>query len=402
MSTTRSDDLQQAEREGAPPPETNEPARPTLARLTGAGLLRTEEMVLNVGPQHPATHGVLRMLVTLDGERIVEAEPVIGYMHRGHEKLVEQRDFRQITNLLSRMDWLSGINNELPASMAVEKLIEVEVPRRAQFLRVILAEINRILNHLMFVGSFGLELGASTPVMYAFRERELLQEAMEMVTGGRMHFGFIRPGGLKEDIPRGFVELAHRGIRQLVGAIPDYENLLLGNEIFKQRTVGIGKLPADVAISHGVSGPLLRGCGVPYDVRKADPYQIYGELDFDIPVGTAGDSFDRFWVLIQEMRESAKIVEQALDGLPEGSHIGHVPKRLTLPEGEVYARAENPLGELGYHLVSNGKDRPYRLVIRTPSFNNISAVPSMLRGAYVPDMIAVLGSMFFVVGDIDR
>jgi NADH-quinone oxidoreductase subunit D len=374
----------------------------TQARLTGAGVLRTEEMILNVGPQHPATHGVLRVLVTLDGERIVEAEPIIGYMHRGHEKLMEQRDFRQITNLLSRMDWLSGINNEIPASLAVEKLMNLEVPRRAQYLRVILAEINRILNHLMFTGSFGLELGASTPVMYAFRERELLQNAMEMVTGGRMHFGFIRPGGLKEDVPKGFVELARQGIRQLLDSIPDYETLLLGNEIFKQRTVGIGILPADLAMEYGASGPILRGSGVPYDVRKAEPYLIYDEFDFDIPVGKTGDAFDRFWVLVQEMRESAKIVEQALDGLPEGSHLGEVPKKLTIPEGEVWSRAENPLGELGYYLVSNADAKPYRMKIRTPSFSNVSVVPHLLRGAYVPDMIAILGSMFFVVGDIDR
>lgn len=379
------------------PPET-----PQQAILTGAGILRTEEMVLNVGPQHPATHGVLRVKVTLDGERIVNGEPVIGYMHRGHEKLLEQRDFRQITNLLSRMDWLSGINNEIPASLAVEKLMELEVPRRAQYLRVILAEINRILNHLMFTGSFGLELGATTPVMYAFREREVLQQAMEMVTGGRMHFGFVRPGGLKEDVPKGFVATALQGIRQLQKAIPDYEDLLMGNEIFKARTVGIGKLPADLALEHGVSGPILRGSGVPYDVRRADPYLIYDEFDFDVPTGTTGDSFDRFYVLIEEMKESAKIVEQALIGLPTGRHIGDVPKRLTLPKGEIYSRAENPLGELGYYLVSDGGGKPYRMKIRTPSFSNISVAPHLLRGIYVPDLIAVLGSMFFVVGDIDR
>lgn len=374
----------------------------TTARLTGAGALRTEEMILNVGPQHPATHGVLRVVVTLDGEKIVEGEPVIGYMHRGHEKLIEMRDFRQITNLLSRMDWLSGINNEIPASIAVEKLMEIEVPPRAQYLRVIFAEINRIMNHLMFTGSFGLELGATTPVMYAFRERELLSTAMEMVTGGRMHFGFIRPGGLKEDIPRGFVEAALKGIRQLVRYIPDYENLLMGNEIFKQRTVGVGILDPNLALEYGVSGPILRGSGVQFDIRRADPYLIYDQFDFDIPVGTKGDSFDRFFVLIEEMKESAKIVEQALEGLPSGSHIGQVPKRLTLPKGEIYSRAENPLGELGYYLVSDGEAKPYRMKIRTPSFSNVSVVPHMLRGAYVPDMIAILGSMFFVVGDIDR
>lgn len=371
-------------------------------RITGAGMLRTEEMLLNIGPQHPATHGVLRLMVTLNGERVVEGHPVIGYMHRGHEKLFEMRDFRQITNLCSRMDWLSGINNEIPLSIAVEKMMEIEVPRRATFIRVILIEINRILNHLMFTGSFGLELGATTPVMYAFREREVLQSVMEMVTGGRMHFGFFRPGGLKEDVPRGFPQAALKAIRQLIGAIPDYENLLMGNEIFKERTVGIGVLPPDLALEYGVSGPILRGSGVALDVRKTDPYLNYDEFDFDIPVGPSGDSFDRYWVLIQEMRESAKIVEQALLDLPPGSHLGKVPKRLTLPPGEIYSHAENPLGELGYYLVSDGEAKPYRVKIRTPSYSNISVLPHLLTGAYVPDIIAILGSVFFVVGDVDR
>lgn len=374
----------------------------TDARLSGDGTLRTEEMVLNIGPQHPATHGVLRVVVKLDGERIVEAEPVIGYMHRGHEKLFEQRDFRQITNLCSRMDWLSGINNEIPASLAIERMMEIEVPERATYLRVIMAEINRILNHLMFTGSFGLELGATTPVMYAFRERELLQSAMEMATGGRLHFGFIRPGGLKEDVPRGFVELALRGVRQLQRNVSDYENMLLGNEIFKARTVGVGVLPPDLAVEYGVSGPILRATGIPYDVRKAEPYLNYDKFDFDIPIGTSGDSYDRYWVLVQEMKESAKIAEQALLGLPSGSHIGQVPKRLTIPKGDIWVKAENPLGELGYYIISDGEARPYRMKVRTPSFSNVSVIPHMLRGAYVPDMVAVLGSMFFVVGDIDR
>jgi NADH-quinone oxidoreductase subunit D len=258
------------------------------------------------------------------------------------------------------------------------------------------------LNHLMFTGSYGLELGATTPVMYAFREREALQSVMELVTGGRMHFGFFRPGGLKEDVPRGFPQAALKAIRQLITAIPDYEDLLMGNEIFKQRTVGIGVLPPDLALEYGVSGPILRGSGVPFDIRRADPYLIYDEFDFDIPVGQSGDSFDRYWVLIQEMKQSARIVEQALMGLPAGSHLGKVPKRLTLPPGEIYSRAENPLGELGYYLVSDGDAKPYRVKIRTPSFSNVSVLPNLLRGIYVPDLIAVIGSVFFVVGDVDR
>ncbi|MGH2773791.1 MAG: NADH-quinone oxidoreductase subunit D [Actinomycetota bacterium] len=385
-----------------PPVEVVPTPEHVAARLTGAGELRTEEMILNVGPQHPATHGVLRLLVTLDGERIMHAEPVIGYMHRGHEKLLEMRDFRQITNLVSRMDWLSGINNEIPVSMAVEQMMGLEVPRRAQYLRIAMIEINRIMNHLVFTGSFGLELGATTPVMYAFRERERLSAVMEMATGGRMHFGFFRPGGLKEDIPRGWVQAARDAIEKLVAMIPDYENLLMGNEIFKQRTVGIGALPASLALDHGVSGPLLRASGVQWDLRKDNPYLIYDEFDFDVPVGQNGDAYDRYYVLVEEMKQSARIVEQALDGIPAGSHIGEVPKRLTLPEGEIYVSAENPLGELGYYLISNGDSKPYRVKIRTPSFSNISVVPHMLKDAYVPDLIAIIGSMFFVVGDIDR
>lgn len=381
---------------------TIDPRQLTVATSTGSGVLRTEEMVLNVGPQHPSTHGVLRVLVTLDGEKIVEAVPIIGYMHRGHEKLIEMRDFRQITNLVSRMDWLSGINNEIPLSIAVEKMMGIEVPRRAQYLRTILIELNRIMNHLVFTGSFGLELGATTPVMYAFRERELLQGVLEMVSGGRLHFGFFRPGGMKEDVPKGFPQLARRAVDQLLRAIPDYENLLLGNEIFKQRTVGVGILPPHLAVEYGVSGPLLRGSGIPWDIRKSDPYLVYDEFEFDVPVGSHGDSFDRYYVLIQEMKESARIILQALDGLPAGSHIGQIPKRLTLPKGEIYSHAENSLGELGYYLISDGGAKPYRVKIRNPSFANIAVVPHMLRGIYVADMIAVLGSMFFVVGDIDR
>jgi NADH-quinone oxidoreductase subunit D len=367
-----------------------------------SGRLLTEEMVLNVGPQHPATHGVFRLLATLDGEVLVSAEPVIGYMHRGYEKLVEARDYRQITNLVSRMDWLSEIMNELPLWLAVEKLMEIEVPPRAQYLRVIMCEMNRILNHLMFFASFGAELGAITPTFYAFREREDIQMAMEMATGGRFHFGFFRGGGLKEDVPRGFYAQALKGVRQVIERLPDYENLLLGNEIFKQRTVGVGVLPKDVAYSYGVSGPIAKGSGVDSDVRKDEPYLVYDHFDFDVTVGRSGDCFDRFWVLVHEVVESAKIVEQAIEGLPSGPILGKVPRVIQAPHGEVYVRTENSLGELGMYLVSDGDRRPYRLKIRTPSFSNVSALPYVLRDTYVADMIAILGSFFFVLGDIDR
>jgi NADH-quinone oxidoreductase subunit D len=366
------------------------------------GALQTEEMILNVGPQHPATHGVFRLLATIDGERLIDAEPVIGYMHRGYEKLVEARDYRQITNLVSRMDWLSGINNELPLALVVEKLMELEVPPRAQYLRVIMCEMNRILNHLMFFASFGAELGAITPTFYAFREREDIQFVMESTTGGRMHFGFFRPGGLKEDVPKGFYAAALKGVRNVIDRLPDYENLLIGNEIFKQRTVDVGILDKEVAYSYGVSGPIARGSDIDFDVRKDEPYLVYDQFDFDVHSAPNGDCFDRFWVLVHEVVESAKIVEQAIEGIPSGPILGKVPRVIQIPPGEAYVRTENPLGELGYYLVSDGDRKPYRLKIRTPSYNNVSALPHVLKGTLVSDMIAVLGSFFFVLGDIDR
>ncbi len=375
---------------------------PELAEVESDSRLETQEMVLNVGPQHPATHGVFRLLATIDGEKLVDAQPVIGYMHRGYEKLVEQRDFRQITNLVSRMDWLSGISNELPLAMAVESLLEIEVPPRAQWLRVAMVEMNRILNHLMFFASFGAELGAITPTFYAFREREDIQLALEMATGGRMHFGFMRPGGLKEDLPRGFFDQALKGVRQVIARLPDYEDLLIGNEIFKQRTLGVGVLDQKLAYSYGVSGPIARGSNIDMDIRRDEPYLVYDELDFDVCTASNGDCFDRFWVLVHEVVESAKIVEQAIEGAPPGPVLGKVPRVIQPPKGEVYVRTENPLGELGFYLISDGDRRPYRLKIRTPSYNNVSVLPVILKDTFVADMIAILGSFFFVLGDIDR
>jgi NADH-quinone oxidoreductase subunit D len=373
-----------------------------VAAEVAEGRLVTEPMVLNVGPQHPATHGVFRLLATIDGEVLVKAEPIVGYMHRGYEKLVEQRDYRQITNLVSRMDWLSGINNELPLALALEELMELEVPPRAQWLRVVLCEMNRILNHLMFFQSFSAELGAITPTFYAFREREDIQFAMEMVTGGRMHFGFFRPGGLKEDVPSGFYDHALAAVRQVIRRLPDYEDLLTGNEIFKQRTLNVGVLSQEDVYSFGVTGPIGRGSDIDMDVRKDEPYLVYDQFDFDVQSGAHGDCFDRFWVLVHEVVESARIVEQAIEGLPSGPVMGKVPRVVQAPEGEVYVRCENPLGELGMYLISDGDRRPYRIKIRTPSFSNVSALSKVLAGTLVADMIAILGSFFFVLGDVDR
>jgi NADH-quinone oxidoreductase subunit D len=377
------------------------PASEVVAEAAG-GRLATEQMILNVGPQHPATHGVFRLLATIDGEVLVDAEPIIGYMHRGYEKLVEVRDYRQITNLVSRMDWLSNIQNELPLHLALEKLMEIEVPPRAQYMRVIMLEMNRILNHLMFFASFGAELGAITPTFYAFREREEIQIAMEMATGGRMHFGFFRPGGLREDVPKGFLAQALKGVRQTIERLPDYKDLLLGNEIFKQRTIDVGILDKETAYSYGVSGPIARGSDIDLDIRKDEPYLVYDQFEFEVHSGRNGDCFDRFWVLVHEVVESAKIVEQAIEGLPGGPIMGKVPRVVQAPAGEVYVHTENSLGELGMYLVSDGDRRPYRLKIRTPSYSNVSALPHVLKDTYVSDMIAILGSFFFVLGDIDR
>ena len=366
------------------------------------GTLRTEEMILNIGPQHPSTHGVLRIVLELDGEVIVRAEPMIGYMHRAAEKLAEYRDARQVLVLMNRHDWLSAFNNELGWIMAVERLAGIEVPERASWIRTMLAEWNRVLNHLMFVGSYPLELGAITPLFYAFIERELIQGLMEAATGARMHFSFIRPGGLKDDLPRGWLKQSAEVLAAVRKKLKDFDNLVMGNEIVFARTKGIGVLPGETAIAYGCSGPTLQASGIAMDPRKDEPYERYGDVEFQIPVGNNGDSYDRLWVLLQRMHESCKIIEQCMDRLPAGDYIaGKLPKKLAL-DGEVYVRTENPLGMMGYYLVGNAKRQPYRLKMRTPSFSNISVLPAMLPGTLLPDLIAILGSIFFVVGDVDR
>ena len=366
------------------------------------GGLQTQEMNLNIGPQHPATHGVLRVVLDLDGERIARAEPVIGYMHRGFEKLAEHRDYRQIIALVNRHDWLSAFCNEIGVALAVETMMELEVPERAQWIRTLLCEWNRIMNHLMFVGSFGLELGALTPVFYAFREREEIQHLMESATGGRLHFTFCRVGGLKDDLPLGFLKASEQLVPVIRQRVQDYRDLLLGNEIFQARTSGVGKLPAEVALDYGVSGPALHATGVAEDARVTEPYAKYGDVDVRVPTGETGDSYDRFRVLLDRIDASLDIVAQCLDNMPSGPVNVKLPKQVKAPEGAVYVRTENPLGQGGYYLVSDGKKYPWRLKMRTPSFSNISMLPYLLEGELLPNMIAILGSVYFVVGDIDR
>ena len=371
--------------------------------VAGEGELATEEMILNIGPQHPSTHGVLRVVITLDGERITAAEPVIGYMHRAFEKLAEARDYRQIIALVNRHDWLSAYGNELGVALIVEKMMGLEVPPRAQWIRMLLTEWNRVLNHLMFLGSYGLELGAMTPMFYAFREREDIQALMESVTGGRLHFTSCRVGGLKEDLPKGALDHSRRLVKKVRNRLYDYEGLLLGNEIFKKRTVGVGSLPGEVAKDYGVTGPILQASGVAEDSRKTEPYLFYDQVEFDVPVGENGDSFDRFNVLYGRIQQSLRIIEQVNDMIPAGPIIpGKMPKTIKAPEGNYYLRTENSLGECGYYLVSRGDKYPWRMKMRTPSFSNVSMIPYLLPGILVPDLIAVLGSVFFVVGDVDR
>lgn len=366
------------------------------------GTFQTEEMILNIGPQHPSTHGVLRVIIELDGEVIVRAEPVIGYMHRAAEKLAEYRDARQVLVLMNRHDWISAFNNELGWTIAVERLAGIEVPERAQWIRTMFAEWNRILSHLMFTGSFPLELGAMTPIFYAFREREMIQDLMESATGARMHHSYCRVGGLKDDLPRGFLKRSAEVLAQTRKRIKEYESLIMGSEIMFARTRNVGLLPAETAVAFGCSGPVLHGSGVPMDPRKDEPYEKYAEVEFEVPVGKNGDCYDRLWVLVERMKQSCNIIEQCMDKLPAGEfRAAKLPKTLKM-DGETYVRTENPLGLMGYYVVGDGKPEPYRLKMRTASFSNVSVIPSILTGTLVPDLIAILGSIFFVVGDVDR
>jgi NADH-quinone oxidoreductase subunit D len=376
----------------------------------GGGVdLATQDMVLNIGPQHPATHGVLRLRLTLDGERIVTCEPIVGYMHRGVEKLFEVRDYRQIIVLANRHDWLSAFGNELGVVMAVERMLGMEVPVRAIWIRTLLAELNRVLNHLMFMGSYPIELGAITPIFYAFRERETIQQVMEEVSGGRMHYMFNRVGGLKEDLPAGWLGRTSAAVAAVRSRLPQIEDLVFGNEIFRARTVGVGVLSPELIHAYGVSGPIARASGVDLDLRRDDPYLAYQELLDDgvlrIVTRSAGDCFARFDVLLEQVKVSLNVADACLTRLhelPQGPVNVRLPKILKAPEGSTYAWTENPLGINGYYLVSRGEKTPWRLKLRTASFNNISVLPQLLEGRVVADMVAILGSMFFVVGDVDK
>ncbi|MDR8408338.1 NADH-quinone oxidoreductase subunit D [Nonomuraea sp. 3-1Str] len=371
----------------------------------GAKELATEDMILNIGPQHPSTHGVLRLRLTLDGERIATAEPIIGYMHRGAEKLFEVRDFRQVIMLANRHDWLSGFANELGVVIAAERLLGMEPPVRAVWARTLLAELNRVLSHLMFLGSYPLELGAITPVFYAFNERERIQGVMEEISGGRMHYMFNRVGGLKEELPYGWLDRVSEAVAETRRRVPDIEDLILGNEIFLARTKGVGVLGREQIMQYGVSGPIARASGVDFDLRRDQPYLAYPELPVKVVTRGAGDCHSRFEVLLEQLKVSLDLADacvERLRSLPPGPINQRLPKVLKVPEGHTYAWTENPLGINGYYLVSKGDKTPWRLKLRSASYNNIQVLREMLPGQLVADMVAILGSMFFVVGDIDK
>ncbi|MEV4060030.1 NADH-quinone oxidoreductase subunit D [Nonomuraea dietziae] len=371
----------------------------------GAKELATEDMILNIGPQHPSTHGVLRLRLTLDGERIATAEPIIGYMHRGAEKLFEVRDYRQIIMLANRHDWLSGFANELGVVIAAERMLGMEVPARAVWTRTLLAELNRALSHLMFLGSYPLELGAITPIFYAFNERERIQAVMEEISGGRMHYMFNRVGGLKEELPAGWLDRVSATVSATRAKVPDIENLILGNEIFLARTRGVGVLDRETIMQYGVSGPIARASGVDLDLRRDQPYLAYEELPVKVVTRTAGDCHARFEVLLDQLKVSLDLADacvERLRALPPGPINQRLPKVLKVPEGHTYAWTENPLGINGYYLVSRGDKTPWRMKLRSASYSNVQVLREMLPGHLVADMVAILGSMFFVVGDIDK
>ena len=365
--------------------------------------LETEGMTLNIGPQHPATHGTLRIIARLDGEQVVWAEPSAGYMHRGYEKLTEVRTFPQVTALVNRIDWLGSFANEVPFILAAEKLMGVEATPRAQHIRTILFELSRIANVSLFLGDLGVQLGAVTPVFMAFRDREYVLNLIEGATGGRFHPNFDRIGGLKDDLPAGFIDETRVVMKKLRNFCDEMENLLFGNEIFQSRTRGIGVIPKDVALQYGLSGANLRASGVDWDLRRDQSLPMaWDKVDWKVITHPDGDSFARCWVRLQEVRESTRIVDQLLDTIPSGPVMVKVPKIIKVPEGEAWVSTENPLGEMGYYVVSQNDQGPFRVKIRSASFNNISIVPWLLKGVYVPDIITILASLYFILGDIDR
>jgi NADH-quinone oxidoreductase subunit D len=366
-------------------------------------VLKTEQYVLNIGPLHPSTHGVFRLRATLDGEVIVDLEPVFGYLHRGLEKLGEAYTYKQSICLTDRLDYLASMSNNFGYVLAVEKLAGIAVPERADVLRVVFAELQRMVSHFIAIGAFVNDCGAfQTPILYMFREREKILDLFEMACGQRLTYNYMRFGGLSQDIPAEFMPALRKFIDEMPGFIDEYDQLISGNEVFLARTKGVGMLSAAKAINISASGPVLRASGMKWDLRKADPYSVYSRYEFDIPTGTAGDCFDRYWVRLQEMRQSVRIIKQAIEKLPEGPVTTKVSLNLKPPAGEVYAHIEAPKGELGFYLVSDGTDRPYRWHVRAPALMNLTALRDMCIGWKIADAIVIFGSIDITMGEVDR
>jgi NADH-quinone oxidoreductase subunit D len=396
-------------------------------RPGGETMASKDTMTLNMGPQHPATHGVLRIELDLDGETVIEARPVIGYLHTGIEKNMEAKTYTQALTMTDRMDYLAPMSNNLVYVSAVEKLMELEIPPRAEYIRVIMTELTRLNSHLVWVGTHAIDIGAMSMLLYAFREREKITQMYEFVSGVRMMSSYFRVGGIAQDVPKGFEDRVNDILKVLPGKINEYEGLLTENKIWRNRTIGVGTISAEDAIDAGLSGPSLRGSGVSWDLRKSKPYSYYDKFDFDIPTGKNGDVFDRYTVRLEEMRQSLRIIRQALDGLPEGPvmtsdrkvtpppksevltgmeqlihHFKLVVHGFQPPPGDVYFAIESPKGEIGCYLVSDGTKKPYRVHFRPPSFVNISAFNKLVAGRMVADVIACIGSIDIVLGEIDR
>lgn len=369
-------------------------------------MLKTQELQINIGPQHPSTHGVFRVLVTVDGETVVDLKPVFGYLHRNHEQIAESNTYLQNMPYTDRLDYFNSMTNNHAYALAVEKLAGIEVPERAEYLRVIMAELTRIFNHGCALGFLVNDMGAwQTALAFGIREREKILDLFEMVSGARMMCNYFRFGGVARDLPEEFIPR----LKELMIALPSYtdevEKMLRENEILLIRSEGIGILPPELAISYSVTGPVLRASGIPYDIRKADSYSVYGRFDFDVPVGTVGDVYDRFIIRIEEMRQSLRILNQALEQLPdaEGGHINPKARQAVRPPvGDAYGRVETPKGELGFYLVSDGSPKPYRYKVRAPSFINLTPLADMCRGYKVADIIVILGSIDIVMGEVDR
>ena len=369
--------------------------------------LRTEELLINMGPQHPSTHGVLRLVVRTDGEMVRETWPQIGFLHRCFEKIAESLNYAQVIPYTDRMDYLGSMNNAVAFCLAVEKLGGFEVPERASYIRVIMAELNRIASHLIAFGTYALDLGAITPFLYGFREREMIVSILEKVSGGRLLYHYPRIGGGARDVTPELVNETRVFLRQMRKVWPEYNTLLSENQIFVKRTANVGVISREKAISWGLTGPCLRGSGVAFDLRKQHPYSLYERFSFDVPYGqglkgTVGDCWDRYWVRMVEMMESCKIIEQAIDGLPEGPFMTKVSRGFDLPAGEVYVPCENPRGELGFYIISDGGSKALRIKARAPSFCNLSITNEICKSVLLADVVAILGSIDIVLGEVDR